>query len=134
MGLTPATPARASRRSFRLRARYRYATPSSLTTWVTSSPYTITGATGSPASCPTRTASSDSTNRGAPPGPNVSTICTTSLRPREISPPAALISSHAWEEWRLPRASLPRLGRSEEHTSELQSHSELVCRLLLEKK
>src|SRR5438034_3818362 len=24
-------------------------------------------------------------------------------------------------------------GRSEEHTSELQSHSELVCRLLLEK-
>ena len=26
------------------------------------------------------------------------------------------------------------LGRSEEHTSELQSHSDLVCRLLLEKK
>ena len=26
------------------------------------------------------------------------------------------------------------LYRSEEHTSELQSHSELVCRLLLEKK
>src|SRR5260221_9745772 len=25
-------------------------------------------------------------------------------------------------------------GRSEEHTSELQSHSDLVCRLLLEKK
>src|SRR5947207_10867645 len=25
-------------------------------------------------------------------------------------------------------------GRSEEHTSELQSHSEIVCRLLLEKK
>src|SRR5260221_13619393 len=28
----------------------------------------------------------------------------------------------------------PRKGRSEEHTSELQSHSDLVCRLLLEKK
>src|SRR5438132_8131017 len=28
----------------------------------------------------------------------------------------------------------PRGPRSEEHTSELQSHSELVCRLLLEKK
>src|SRR5437588_4135345 len=28
----------------------------------------------------------------------------------------------------------PRLSRSEEHTSELQSHSDLVCRLLLEKK
>src|SRR5438034_3941519 len=27
-----------------------------------------------------------------------------------------------------------RVSRSEEHTSELQSHSELVCRLLLEKK
>src|SRR5947207_6452572 len=27
-----------------------------------------------------------------------------------------------------------RQGRSEEHTSELQSHSDLVCRLLLEKK
>src|SRR2546421_8489552 len=28
----------------------------------------------------------------------------------------------------------PRLPRSEEHTSELQSRSDLVCRLLLEKK
>src|SRR2546430_7577476 len=31
-------------------------------------------------------------------------------------------------------AVLPRLHRSEEHTSELQSQSNLVCRLLLEKK
>src|SRR5438034_3209053 len=32
-------------------------------------------------------------------------------------------------------ASPPRVfDRSEEHTSELQSHSDLVCRLLLEKK
>src|SRR5215204_1450705 len=29
---------------------------------------------------------------------------------------------------------LPNESRSEEHTSELQSHSDLVCRLLLEKK
>src|SRR5436190_18656033 len=28
----------------------------------------------------------------------------------------------------------PGVARSEEHTSELQSHSDLVCRLLLEKK
>src|SRR2546427_1493311 len=34
---------------------------------------------------------------------------------------------------RLPRKSPPAL-RSEEHTSELQSQSNLVCRLLLEKK
>src|SRR5438132_2934151 len=32
------------------------------------------------------------------------------------------------------RARLPDADRSEEHTSELQSHSDLVCRLLLEKK
>src|SRR5437773_6526882 len=31
-------------------------------------------------------------------------------------------------------SSSGRGGRSEEHTSELQSHHELVCRLLLEKK
>src|SRR5215204_496304 len=29
---------------------------------------------------------------------------------------------------------MPDRARSEEHTSELQSHSDLVCRLLLEKK
>src|SRR5260221_1457927 len=29
---------------------------------------------------------------------------------------------------------MSQIGRSEEHTSELQSHSDLVCRLLLEKK
>src|SRR5438034_4101039 len=35
-----------------------------------------------------------------------------------------------------PSRSSPtsRASRSEEHTSELQSHSDLVCRLLLEKK
>src|SRR5947207_3603541 len=32
------------------------------------------------------------------------------------------------------RSCPPRRARSEEHTSELQSHSDLVCRLLLEKK
>src|SRR5216683_3532946 len=43
--------------------------------------------------------------------------------PRAVSPQAA----HA-------RASLSLARRSEEHTSELQSRSDLVCRLLLEKK
>src|SRR5260370_20403740 len=33
-----------------------------------------------------------------------------------------------------PRCVGHRRGRSEEHTSELQSHLNLVCRLLLEKK
>src|SRR5438034_2692827 len=35
---------------------------------------------------------------------------------------------------RADSASRRRASRSEEHTSELQSHSDLVCRLLLEKK
>src|SRR5438132_7770515 len=35
---------------------------------------------------------------------------------------------------RAPRTAGGRGARSEEHTSELQSHSDLVCRLLLEKK
>src|SRR5438034_5034646 len=42
--------------------------------------------------------------------------------------PPALALGHS-----RPRESLPP-ERSEEHTSELQSHSDLVCRLLLEKK
>src|SRR5436190_13541861 len=39
----------------------------------------------------------------------------------------------AWRSRTTPRVILRRV-RSEEHTSELQSHSDLVCRLLLEKK
>src|SRR5438132_14108513 len=35
---------------------------------------------------------------------------------------------------RPPRSGQVQRLRSEEHTSELQSHSDLVCRLLLEKK
>src|SRR5438132_3163341 len=38
------------------------------------------------------------------------------------------------EEGAVEHRLLPRSPRSEEHTSELQSHSDLVCRLLLEKK
>src|SRR5260370_28321930 len=36
--------------------------------------------------------------------------------------------------WRARRPARQRISRSEEHTSELQSHLNLVCRLLLEKK
>src|SRR2546430_12599824 len=49
---------------------------------------------------------------------------------RGRTPPCSTISSHA-----LPRASANAAScRSEEHTSELQSQSNLVCRLLLDKK
>src|SRR5216683_7325592 len=51
---------------------------------------------------------------------------TTLFRPGRASPRARA---------RPPRAGPPRsTPRSEEHTSELQSRSDLVCRLLLEKK
>src|SRR6266496_5231496 len=52
----------------------------------------------------------------------------------------ALYARHGHIELRHSRASgvgaiaVPRAGRSEEHTSELQSRRDLVCRLLLEKK
>src|SRR5438034_8880752 len=47
----------------------------------------------------------------------------------DISPLATPLEQHG-------RPEVPLAGRlrSEEHTSELQSHSDLVCRLLLEKK
>src|SRR5437588_6358422 len=60
--------------------------------------------------------------------------CTCSqLRPRLMlidTPPSWLTASRL----PLPGSISINRGRSEEHTSELQSHSDLVCRLLLEKK
>src|SRR5438034_1701622 len=62
------------------------------------------------------------------------------LRGREAAPPcssralSALLGSARLGPKRAERALLEHGGRSEEHTSELQSHSDLVCRLLLEKK
>src|SRR5215211_794870 len=52
---------------------------------------------------------------------------------RCLSPSSARITtgrSRPLNAWTLVASTV----RSEEHTSELQSHSELVCRLLLEKK
>src|SRR2546427_2315187 len=53
-------------------------------------------------------------------------------RPRAPAEPGRLraASTHALSEW----SHSPQPPRSEEHTSELQSQSNLVCRLLLEKK
>src|SRR5205085_12375050 len=50
-----------------------------------------------------------------------------SLRHRRICP-------HQYDRGRLPHRFGRSCERSEEHTSELQSQSNLVCRLLLEKK
>src|SRR2546427_11710208 len=59
--------------------------------------------------------------------------------------PIYLVGGDGPAQWRRPRQDRPRgralspagprgRSRSEEHTSELQSQSNLVCRLLLEKK
>src|SRR5438132_2268947 len=60
--------------------------------------------------------------------------------PDETSPPAPYPAAPVRADPRTRRAPRRRCPparsteRSEEHTSELQSHSDLVCRLLLEKK
>src|SRR5207253_5991179 len=57
-------------------------------------------------------------------------------RHAEQAPP--LLGTHLGSALVLPQERAPRRpaggGRSEEHTSELQSRGHLVCRLLLEKK
>src|SRR5690242_21062705 len=70
-----------------------------------------------------------------------------SVVPIVLADPVVLIPSRTWTEPAMPRPMLPpkptpsetstfatRPERSEEHPSELQSHVNLVCRLLLEKK
>src|SRR5437588_9009250 len=47
---------------------------------------------------------------------------------------ASFISPKVFFQILAPLVSTSSRKRSEEHTSELQSHSDLVCRLLLEKK
>src|SRR5438034_7796962 len=54
--------------------------------------------------------------------------CHTADTSRSTTPRAGRAGSRPYRPAGNPRC------RSEEHTSELQSHSELVCRLLLEKK
>src|SRR5438132_7809734 len=62
--------------------------------------------------------------------------CQEGLLKNELAPPPPAAIFAFW----LPHCETVQLsfqtfsGRSEEHTSELQSHSDLVCRLLLEKK
>src|SRR6478672_12788328 len=54
-----------------------------------------------------------------------------------LFPYTTLFRSAPWpaaSRWPRSSSSSSRASRSEEHTSELQSRSDLVCRLLLEKK
>src|SRR2546421_8717993 len=58
----------------------------------------------------------------------IKTMAASVLQGPSASPPVGVGSS-----W-IPTPSSTNARRSEEHTSELQSRSDLVCRLLLEKK
>src|SRR5262249_59610878 len=59
---------------------------------------------------------------------------TTLFRSKSASPPSRVRRRSSSVQYHGPRAMLRCLTRSEEHTSELQSLTNLVCRLLLEKK
>src|SRR4051812_49850320 len=66
----------------------------------------------------------------APHGPAPAEAAVRGRPPRGLSRPIIRTPSEV-----SPQGSQePQMGRSEEHTSELQSHVNLVCRLLLEKK
>src|SRR2546430_12676399 len=65
--------------------------------------------------------------RSASPKPYARLAAVGSLRMRTTSKPASSPASRVALRWASEK-------RSEEHTSELQSQSNLVCRLLLEKK
>src|SRR5947208_10892028 len=64
------------------------------------------------------------------------TICGVSCKAPNAAPKPQAKSNAVTNDVRRsgPRKISMRLGRSEEHTSELQSPDHLVCRLLLEKK
>src|SRR5947207_9109940 len=74
----------------------------------------------SPAENPRRNLRSEQSHRCA--------VCPSGLAAGSASAMSAACRGHCAPE------SAGRPTRSEEHTSELQSHSDLVCRLLLEKK
>src|SRR5215211_7518622 len=78
-----------------------------------------TGAAASPVPETMRSAASDSNASRA-------ACCSASFLERPLPLPYAVPATET--------VAVKRLARSEEHTSELQSHSDLVCRLLLEKK
>src|SRR3712207_8222198 len=83
-----------------------------------------------------------SKGRGLPdksyPGDNRLVLSKSSHRRQGSAPRCRLVTSWGWSRSQglgcSPIKVVRELGRSEEHTSELQSRQYLVCRLLLEKK
>src|SRR5260370_33977568 len=71
-------------------------------------------------------------NRGGAPAPQRQNIG--SQRLLQAAAEAEVHDTCLWTSLAVATACKSRWERSEEHTSELQSHLNLVCRLLLEKK
>src|SRR5206468_10295961 len=95
-----------------------------------------------PASFPTRR-SSDLKKRGAPtrrsssgPSPyrGTNSTCASLARAAEVSQRSSSARSSRIVHTHVDEERWETSARSEEHTSELQSRSDVVCRLLLEKK
>src|SRR5882762_7677951 len=84
-----------------------------------------------PKPAPTASATPARTQPAAPPTPGAAPADATRVK---ASPLAKRIAKDAGVDLKLVQGSGPGGRRSEEHTSELQSHLNLVCRLLLEKK
>src|SRR5438034_2468184 len=100
---------------------------------------TISATAPTPSPTPRRANSSTTMGKSIGAGNDATTWMTgcsarASRGERPMTTPAG--SAHAVETITAPvtRANVSAADRSEEHTSELQSHSDLVCRLLLEKK
>src|SRR5438034_2810599 len=90
----------------------------------------------------TGTLTSPPTTLGNAPSIPATTMITAALRSASVcvrtrwipATPTSVSRSTRLPSARAVTAASSATGRSEEHTSELQSHSDLVCRLLLEKK
>src|SRR5436190_7569058 len=90
-------------------------------------PYTTLFRSSTPSPTPTPTPTATPTPTPAPPS------ITTQPANKTVNPGETATFS-VTATGRAPLRYQWRKNRSEEHTSELQSHSDLVCRLLLEKK
>src|SRR5467141_2640033 len=72
--------------------------------------------------------------RSIPPSWGRTGKCSTSSTASKTSRDSCASNNKGSRRKKLPKSCAPTQLRSEEHTSELQSHLNLVCRLLLEKK
>src|SRR5699024_11304376 len=88
---------------------------------------------------PSKSAGLWMSSRSASTATSVAQVCSTASTDFRSAPDAMDIDAVSWKlmpnsAWPASTSTSGLLLRSEEHTSELQSRFDLVCRLLLEKK